>query len=313
MRALKFEMDSVMYSLKESVCTQLWRNGTGTVARLSSTQVLSSTTVTLSNPQDIVNLAYNMKVAFSATDGGAVKSSPAFIVSIDKIKGTFQLSATMGGTATALNTLVPTIAVSDYIYSSAGDLNKAIDGFQAWLPGSNVTSTPFMGVDRTKSTAELAGIYLDGSGGTIEEALIGASTMLARMGASADYCFVNANGWNQIQIACASKLVYVNVTPPDMPTIGFQGMKIVGAGTGDITVLFDPKVPDGYAFLLQMDTWTLWSIGDPVALYNADGLAFLRQNSADTVMFHARSYMNIGCTAPGYNCQLKLPAMTIQT
>ena len=306
-KAVKFEIDQALLSLTRSISIQMYRSGTGTVARLGTGSV-AGTTLTLLNPEMSTNLEIGMSIAFSATDGGAAKAGTAFIVAIDRAAGTFSISATFGGAATAGTTVVATLAASDFIYQSAGDVNTSISGLDAWLAGSSATSTPFFGVDRTADRVRLAGISYDGTAQTIEEALIDAAGLVAREGGRPDMAFVSFRDWRNLVKSLGAKVQYVDVNVDEADVrVGFTGLSINGAN-GVIKVVPDQNCPVGVAYLLQMDVWKLKSLGEAVRLFNADGLTMIRDASSDSLLVRCFSYAQMSCRAPGYNARVLLPA-----
>lgn len=313
LKAAKYEIDNALLALTRALATQLYRTGTGSVAQIAAGATInsSSTYVQLSRPEDIVNLEVGMSIAFSATDGGAAKTGTAFIVNIDRASGSFLCSATPGGAAAALNSLVATVAVSDVIYQNAGDINRVVSGFQAWLPGAAVTNTTFFGVDRSVDKTRLAGITYDGSAQSIEEALIDAAGLVAREGGNPDHCFVSYKDYRNLVKAVGSKQQFIQKTDVkvDEPgvTVGFSALMLDGPN-GVMKVIPDQNCPVGRAFLLQMDTWKLKSLGEAVRLFDGDGLTMIRDANADNLLIRCFSYAQLSCRAPGYNCVVTLPS-----
>lgn len=313
LRAAKYEIDNALNSLARAIATQLFRSGTGTVARISHTSTINSTTVplTLSNIEDIVNLEVGMSIATSATDGGAVHSGTAYIVNIDRGAGTFGVSATVGGAQADATSLMSGLAVDDYIYAAAGDRNAVISGLKAWLPGTAVTSSSFFSVDRTSDKTRLAGITYDGSGGTIEEALIDGAGLVAREGGMVDHCFISYKDYRNLVKVLGSKqqiVQYEDVKVEEAKvTIGFAAILLNGPN-GMIKVVPDQNCPQGSSFLLQMDTWKLKSLGEVVRLFDGDGLTMIRDASSDSLLVRCFSYAQLSCRAPGWNCVVTLPS-----
>jgi hypothetical protein len=312
MKAVQFEIDQALLALTRSLAVQMYRSGTGTVARISATATLNSasTPVALEIPDQATNLEVGMTISFSATDGGAAKAGTAWIVSVDRAAGSFLCSATFGGAPAALNSLVGTVAVSDYIYQAAGDINATMSGLTAWLAGSDIANTgdSFFGVNRASDKVRLGGIKVDGSALTIEAALISAATLAAREGGRPDYAFVSFRDWNRLIAELGAKVQYVDVNVSEAEVkMSFSGLKVNGAN-GVITVVPDQNCPAGVAFVLQMDTWKLKSLGEAVRLFNADGLTMIRDSSSDSLLVRAFSYANLSCRAPGFNARVILPA-----
>lgn len=314
-RAAKFEMDKALFALTRSIATQLYRSGTGSIGRIASTATINSTSVyvQLAQPEDIVNFEYGMNISASATDGGSLRaygSTACYIVSVDRDAGSFLCSSSFGGSAVALSTLLTSVATGDYLYASAGDLNLTISGLQAWLPGSAVTSAAFFNVDRTVDKVRLAGITHDGSAQSIEEALIDGARKVAREGGNPDHVFISYKDFANLVKAIGSKqqvIQYsdVKVNEPGV-SVGFSALMLVGPN-GPMKVIPDQNCPAGKAFLLQMDTWKLKSLGEAARIFDGDSLTLIRDSSSDSLLVRCVSYAQLSCRAPGWNCVVSLP------
>jgi len=312
LKAAKYEIDNALLSLVRSIAQQLYRSGTGTVAQISAAATInsSSTAVALVNPEQIVNLEVGMSIAFSATDGGAAKSGTAFIVSIDRAAGSFLCAATAGGAAAALNSLVATVAVSDYIYQNAGDINAAITGLTGWLAGSDVANSgdSFFGVNRAADKVRLGGVKYDGSSQTIEEAIIDAAGLVAREGGRPDVLMISFKDFRNLVKAVGSRQIYTDVNVDEAKVrVGFTAL-VLNTAVGAVKVIPDLNCPVGVGFLLQMDTWKLKSLGEAVNLFDGDGLVMIRDSASDALNIRCFSYAQLSCRAPGWNARILLPA-----
>jgi hypothetical protein len=314
-KAAKFEMDKAIHALTRSIATQLYRSGTGSIGKIASTATINSTSVyvQLAQPEDIVNFEYGMNISASQTDGGTLRaygSTAAFIVAIDRAAGSFLCSSSFGGGAVALSTLLTSVATSDFLYASAGDLNLTISGLQAWLPGTAVTATTFFGVDRTIDKVRLAGVTYDGSSQGIEEALIDGARLVAREGGNPDHVFMSYKDYASLVKAVGSKQQYIQYTDVkvDEPgvTVGFSALILTGPN-GPMKVIPDQNCPAGKAFLLQMDTWKLKSLGEAARIFDGDSLTLVRDPSGDNLLVRCVSYAQLSCRAPGWNCVVTLP------
>lgn len=76
---------------------------------------------------------------------------------------------------------------------------------------------------------------------------------------------------------------------------------------GPMKVIPDQNCPAGYAFLLQMDTWKLKSLGEAVRLFDGDGLTMIRDPNGDNLLIRCFSYAQLSCRAPGWNGVVTLP------
>lgn len=180
--ARQVEIDGAFQNISNDMSADVVGKGSGSRGQLSATQNLSSSVVVLSQPEDIVKFEVGMPIVLSATDGGgSVKSGVMYIISVDRMAGTFVVSASQGGVAANIGTIVGTAAASDYLFVQ-GDYDAKMAGLQAWLPYGGPTSTPFFGVDRTIDPTRLAGITEDLSSYSIEEALIQGAKLMYREG-----------------------------------------------------------------------------------------------------------------------------------
>lgn len=311
LKVAKLEIDNALLSLTRSIATQLYRSGTGTIAQIAASATVNSASVyvALANPEDIVNLEVGMQIVVSGSDGGAARAtSGCFVVNIDRQAGSFLCGATAGGAAAALTSLITSPTASDYIYAAAGDVNAVISGLKAWLPGTAVTATTFFGVNRSLDKTRMAGIDYDGSASSIEEALIDGAGLIAREGGNPDHAFVAYKDFRNLVKALGSKVMYLQTeVKEDDVKVGFSSLQIHGPN-GPINVIPDQNCPAGYAFMLQLDTWKLKSLGEAVRLFDGDGLTMIRDPNGDNLLIRCFSYAQLSCRAPGYNGVITLPS-----
>ena len=150
----------------------------------------------------------------------------------------------------------------------------------------------------------------NGSSESIEEALIDTASLVAREGGQPDMCFMSFSSYAALEKSLGSKVQYVEVSHKEA-NIAFAGIRIL-APYGPITVIPDRScisqngVP--VAYLLQMDTWKLRSLGrvPHILTYGLEGLEGLRVGNADALEIRLGMYGNLTCEAPGWNavCQL---------
>lgn len=296
------EIDGAFNSISRSMGIGVARSGTGTVCIISSSQSGASTTLTASNPDDVMNLELDQALCASATDGGSVGTA-AYVVSINRTAGTFQASATLGGSAATATTLGFT--AGKYL-SVDGDLNAKPKGIQAWIPSTDPSGgESFFGVDRSVDRVRLAGSYLDYSTKAVDEALSDAATVVSKLGGTPSHCFINHTDFQNLNKILGTRTQWVNITAGSQGQIGFQGIRIQGPKRS-IDVISDINIPSGEAFMLQLNTWVLASLGKAPKLFRGDGLEMLRSSSADALELRTMAYYQLGCRAPGWNARVKL-------
>ena len=227
-----------------------------------------------------------------------MKSGSVTITAINRNSGTLTvdaLSAIDGGSGVAAN---------DYIYQY-GDYDGAISGLAAWLPSSAPGATSFFGVDRSVDTTRLGGQRYDGSSDTIIEALIEGMALVGREGGSPSHIFLSFAEFVKLEKALGAQIKR-EVQRKDSIS-GYASLEMIGP-SGSCEVIPDKDCPNSVAYILQMDTWTLASIGEVVQLTQLDGNRVLRQASDDGIEVRVHSYANLGCGGPGWNCRVTLPS-----
>jgi hypothetical protein len=295
MRAATSAIDSAIRSASSNLAKALYGSGSGKLGAVSNSS-FATTTLTLTNADDVTNFEVGMVLQVSADDGGgAVRSGTLTVSGVDRDAGTLTTSAN-------LSTGISAIAQNDIIVQS-GNYDGQIKGLLAWIPSTAPSSTSFFGMDRSSDVTRLGGIRFDGSAMPIEEALIGAASRAAREGARPNYCFMNYSKFADLEKALGSKVQIVNVEVA--PKIGFPGLKIQGP-RGIITVIADQNCPSDRAFMLQMDTWKLHSLRKAPHIMNTDGLDWLRDANSDSVSIRVGYYAQLACKAPGYNVNIRL-------
>lgn len=298
LRAATVEIDGALHALGRSIATKLFRSGSGSIGRLASTSG-TTTTLTLQNPEDIVNFEVGMALESNNTDDATSvhtsTGSEGLITAIDRINGIITLSVAITG-----------LSASDYLFVR-GDAGNAISGLDAWLTDdASALAASFFGVTRNVDN-RLHGVNFDGSSYTIEEALVKHASLIAREGGAPDVCFMNYKDYANLQNSLGSKIMYVDVKAGYEGAINIRGIAINGP-RGVIKCVPDQNTPVGYAYMLTMKSWKLASLKKAVNLFDGDGLKMLRSPTTDSLQIRCFSYAQLGCNAPGHNGKLILPA-----
>ena len=301
-QGLKTVVDSAFRGATLSAASAMFRSGTGSIGLVNASG-WSTGVATLTNADDIVQFDVNMTVQAAATDGGAPRAAVGYVIGVDTMAGTLTVSTTLGGAAATPGSW----AAGDYLLQS-GDSNLKMKGFAAWLPTTApATSDNFFGVNRSASPTRLAGVRLAGSSLNIEEALIKEATFIGREGGHSDYAFQTFTSWAFLEMALGSKVQYVDVEVDTDAAIGFRAIRINGP-KGEIRVIPDRNCPNATCYVVQMDTWKLYSLNDVPHLFRyADGLEALRVYNQDAAEARVGYYAQIGCSAPAWNGVVTLP------
>jgi hypothetical protein len=298
--ALKSETDRAIYTMKRRLCRHIFGTGGGALGQISSGSTVASTTISLSQASDVRWFEVGMELKGDTTDGtsGTVHAGSATVTAIDRAAGTLTTDANW-------STQITGCAVNDYLFAD-GDFGSVLTGVEGWVPrvasGSLITS--FFGLDRSVDS-RLYGMRADLSSYAAEEALIVGAELLARENGTIDFAVMSSVNFRNLQLALGSKIVYDTVEAYDEPTVGHRAIKIAGP-TGDIMVMMDPDAPVNRLLMGQLDTWTLYSMGDLVKMLDNDGNAVLRLGTADAVELQLVSRANLACEAPGWNANFQI-------
>lgn len=310
----KLNMDTGFRNISNDLALDLYGSGDGFRGAISS---ITTGLIVLVDPNTVVNFEVGMSLVSYSVSGSTYTQSTAaaigYVISVNRSLGQVTVSATQGGSAatpTNWSTSFPNLGVQGDVAFGALNTQKAkpkIAGLQAWLPA--VAPSPgenFWGVDRSTDVTRLSGVRFDGSSEAIEEALIDGSSLVAREGGQPDMCFMNFASYAALEKSLGSKVQYVDVKHEEAD-IAFAGIRI-HSPYGPISVIPDRNCPAKTAFLLQMDTMKLRSLGKAphILTYGLEGLEGLRVGNSDALEIRIGYYANLICNAPGWNCVVSL-------
>ena len=302
MEAATTEIDGAINSLTRSLATAMYRTSAGYIGQVLAepSETASTFSITLKNIADITNFEVGqMIVIWSATSGGTQRISETgddewVIAALNRTTGVITFTGNYDTNGT--------IAANDYIFVE-GDRGAKVSGLLDWVPASAPGATAFFGVNRSVDVTRLGGVRYDGSAQPIEEALIDAAALTAREGGKIDHCFINYEKFAELEKALGSKVQYIDLKVN--AEVGFKGVVINGP-RGPIKIIPDQNMLSDAAFMVQLNSWKLYSLGKAVRVIDTDGLSSLRQASADGIEVRYGFYGNVGCRAPGYNAYVAL-------
>jgi len=284
MQAATAEIDGAMSAIGRSLAGACYRNGSGVIGT-AGTVVASS--IPLTDPAAVTQFEVGMLLNDEASG-----LESATITAVNRSTG--ELTVVQGST--------PITTGADLLVQ--GDKNKKVAGLAAWVdPGATALAADFFGIIRSVDPSRLGGLSHDGSAQPIEEALIDAASLVGREGGRPDCCFLPFEKFSELVKALGSKVTYVDAKSP--ANIGFRALEL-HAPYGTMKVIPDADCQADTAWLLQMDTWSLNSLGEAPRILTHDGNRALRLASADAIEVRIGYYANIACKAPGWNCKVAL-------
>jgi hypothetical protein len=318
--AAKLQMDGGFRNLTNNIAFELFNSGTATrgISSSASTQIGGTApggvTLPLTNAQNIVQFEVGMLLVASATDGGAPSTDTVTITAVNRSTGvvTGTASAATLSANWAIGTGSAYLTVSGDLPSTGASNTGsylALSGLAAWIPSTDPASNDsFWGVNRSADPTRLAGLRYDASSQTIEEGMTNALAFLNREGGKPDLCIMDFASYASLVNALGAKVQYVQVNHDEVE-VAFEGITFQSA-YGRVTVLADRSCPPQTAYLLTMNTFKLRSLGKVphILTYGMEGLEGLRVGNADALEVRIGYYGNLICSAPGWNCVVKLSA-----
>lgn len=293
------EIDGILNTLTESLCSSMYGTGSGSIGQVSAFSN-SNKTITLVNIEDIVNFNIGQVISASSAESTGARTGTFTVTAVDYDAGT--ISA-----ASDVTVSITSFAANDYMQVS-GDFGKKITGYGGWIPSTAPSSgESFFSVDRSSST-RLSGVRVSStlvpSGLPIAEKLQRAVARVARERGKPDTIFVSMAKYADLVADLGNRAMFDRVEADDA-SWGFDAVSIFTAGR-KVNVFADPYAPASTAFILQQNTWKLYTLGEAPRFDNSDGLDRLRQASADGVEVRCKYYGNMGCVAPGYNGRVSI-------
>ena len=301
-RYATMEVDGAVHALKRSMATAMYRDGTGSVGQVSD---ITSSVITLTNPEDTANFEVGMKLAsfdelsvtsteskYNKPDSSDDHDASIVVSAVDRSAGTITVT---GDSAT----------VTGDVLCQLGDINAKISGLEAWCPRVvDSDNASLFNVTRTTDVSRLGGNRYDGSALPIEEALIEGLSLAARNGGTPSHVMMHYKNYSQLEKALGSKVQYDKVSASDA-SVGFSSMKVHGPA-GTVDVIPDVNCQPDVAWGLQLDTWSLNTLGAAPQILDLDGNNMLRETGADAYEVRCGFYGNVACSAPGWNVRIAL-------
>lgn len=303
-------MDLAMVTAMRRIARNLFRDGCGWLGKVGS---ISSTTITLSTPSDAYNFDLGMRiVTFSSSSYlmDTAGSTGTYVTAVDRKLGKITVNSATGITA------------SDYICAredrtaatSAATIftnARVLTGAAQWIAGSDSGAyaasaagaqfqAAIYGVTRTSDKSSLAGSLLDCTGAAPDEAIIQLASDVAAEGGRPDHCFMNPRDFAALNKFLGSRTVYDRAVSIEDADIGFQSIVLMG-DQGPIKCVSDINVPQSQIFVLQLDTWDLFSLNAAPHILDYDTNQILRLTDDDAYQVRIGFYGNLRCRAPGFN------------
>lgn len=318
------ETEGVSQNELQELEFQLFGDGTGKRGVISVISVSSGVfTITLGTTADAVNFMLGMKLQFN--DGSVLTTygvatayddstgTGMYVTGINRQTGVLTTQVYVAGVASTSATASGIIVTNNI--TRAGDFNATpgasgattgfstgpVTGLQSWI--TTPSATTFWGLDRTKDPIRLAGQVLSTVGLPMNEALMEAEARVLVQGVGTpDTILVNPLDLQNLKKALGSDIVYDRVAS-NTAGVSFKSIIYDGA-QGPISIVVAPMCPRNKAFMLQMSSFELATLGAAPQMLDWDNNDYLRVSDNDQYEVRFGHYGQFLCNNPGANIVL---------
>ena len=305
-QALTRESKSAMKKLKRATGMACWGNGGGAVGKISA---ISTNTITLTDPRQarFIEVGDSINIASDDGTGGAgVRAGTALLVSNVNRK----TEGTGAGVITFTTNVTANYAgaiATDFLFVD-GDYGAWIYGVQSYVPASDpgVSGVPtsIWGMPRTADPRRLAGIRVDGTGLTIDEAIKKALKEAMNEDAETSHIFLNPDNFLDLEFQLSGRVRYVDTK---VGNVGFSGISFTSHGGKPVECYADPDAPYNAPYGLNLDDWTFASAGEYPDFMTLSGQPNLRpEESTNSFEGRVGGYSQLYTDNPGGQWRLQL-------
>ena len=314
----KAKTDSALHALSRAMGRDVYGSGGGSIGQTGTTVAdggnYGDTSLELA-AGNAINFEVGMRIVFADTDAAALDSGVLTVTGVDRDGDILTVDRVAN---VAVPALVGAGGDARLIYpegdrpagAAAGSIK--LSGLDAWLPAT-VPAASFFGVTRQDDSTRLGGqrLAFDGS---IQETLINAAVRVSREGGRPDAIFMNPVDWAKLAIDLEGRSLVAGAVqtgrrrfgPKDTEAkFGFASLELASPA-GMVSVYSDHNCPLNLAYMLQMDTWVLKTIGAAPRILDFDGLKGVREANNDGVEYRWGYYGNMLCKSPAYNARIAL-------
>lgn len=289
-KAIDTAVKSATYEFGRAMGNAVFGSGNGARGYVG-TSGISTTALTLSNANDVVNFEVGMEVELSSAGTVAtLRSGSATITAINRTTGVLTTDSNW-------TSQISGATDADYI-ARKGDTAACLAGLEAWCPNS--TPGALFGVTRTVDTTRLAGSRISGSGAPEEEVIVDAAVEAGINGGRPDLLVMHPKRFGEMQKNLMAKSWSQVPIKTDVAKIAFRGISMPGP-SGDIKIMSDPQCPYAYGWLVKKSAFELCHLGKFPHFSEEDGLKFSRESSDDALEFRLKMYGNLLCHEPKHN------------
>jgi hypothetical protein len=303
MRAITPRIDSAINQLSNSLQVHLYGDGSGHRGVVGS---IATNTITLDAATAHLARTWSLRRTLVSTEtasGGTLQAGSTKVNAINSAAGAITVDSVAAITGLDAGDYI--FPLGDYQVSGAALI---MNGLKQWGPDpATITAgNPFKGVDRATWKEKLLMLHFTAmaDNSTIDSDVREAVAQLKSNGGNADALFLHPSRWSALETKLASQSRYEMLMGTDKnASTGFDTI-VINAGGRRINVVSDPWCPPAEGWLLQRNTWELFSIDRVPDFVSDDGGRLHRLEGADEVEFRIGGYYNLVCRCPGHNMKI---------
>lgn len=255
---IEAEVDSKWESIIVQRGRELFR-GNNTRGQISA---ISSNTVTLTFPTDVVMIEVGMTINLSVnSDGSSPQTGQAVVLGVDEGAGTFLVDNLSGISGAAVNM---------WVFSAPEIGQLTLEGLAVSTPLSAPSvSDSFRGVNRSLDAFRLAGARLPStSKQPVEQGMLKLAARMSGIGADGDFAVCSPNRGAEWALRSMAKLVYM--PGEDNAAYGFMGFRVMSQ-LGPLEVVIDPDCPDNSGWIGYMPSHEISTVDEMVRFSSVAG------------------------------------------
>jgi hypothetical protein len=261
-RAQEHEIDRLLKQMGLEFEQALFQDGSGKIGSISSDPG-TGTTFTLVNASDAINFHVGMQILFYPNSSGAlgtVRSGGTRTVSlVNYDTGVITVSAAIDADVLSSGSL-------DWVVRS-GNNDLLFKGLPAWIPSADPTSSLF-GITRSNYSPQVIGGHRQSYLGSIEETVKKLESKMRRLSSEPRQLWMSYANFNRLETELGAKAY--RMEDGGEKVFGASALRMSTPG-GGIVVRCSPFAPDTGAWLLDMSTWELKTLGAMPHVIDDDG------------------------------------------
>lgn len=258
-------------------------DGVGVIGRIATTSTINTTTITLSDANDLKNFERGKVLQVEATGatGGTLRDSGKEVTVLSI--GTYDNPTVTIDGGVAWNAVVAGLTAGDRLYETGTYDNDYFYGLNAFMPAHTGTPGTFLTCNRNLNPEWLAGRVMTGTNLSVYQRIKRAARICVDGGNKPDTYLLSTRNFEKLEFEFDNKLVLQKFPAADVGKyklgVKYGGVEVQGP-RGPIKVLPSMWMPDDVERCGEMSSLVMGSIGPLVHWDDGNGPKDLRTEDA---------------------------------